>query len=282
MQKIPNWLDLWRELAERQEEAWKAGGASDREDAWLARASRFDADVKRRWATPDSSRDFVTALLQANPDWTALDIGGGTGAWSVLMARCARQVTVVELSSAMIEVMKKNLADAELCNVEILQGRWPETQAHRHDLTLCAHAMYGFADFAGFVQSLEAVTRHICVLILRAPIPEDLLSVAAMRIWGQPYDSPDFQVAYNALLQMGIFPNVIMENSGLWDPWVSPSMEEALAEIKRKLNLPEACEHDGFLRDLLRRNLVFRDGRYIWPRGICSALLYWTARQSPQ
>jgi SAM-dependent methyltransferase len=276
MQKIPNWLDLWRELAQVQTEAWKAGSAQDGEDVWRARARSFDAEIKRRWATPDSSRDFVAAQIQANPDWTALDIGGGTGAWSVLMARRARQVTVVEPSPAMIEVMKKNLAEADLHNVEIIQGNWPKVQVDKHDLTLCSHAMYGFIDFAAFVRSIETVTRHLCVLIMRAPVPEDLMSVAAMHIWGQPYDSPDFQVAFNALLQMGIFPNVIMENTGLWNPWISPSLEGALAEIKCKLNLPGPCGYDGYLYDLLQRNLIYQDGKYRWPRGIRSALLYWT------
>jgi SAM-dependent methyltransferase len=280
MQKGIDWLELWRELSEMQEQAWRAGGARDREDVWLKRAQNFDAEVKRRWAAPDSSRNFVTAQLRANPHWTALDIGGGTGAWAVLMAQSARRVTVVEPSSAMIEVMRKNLADAAVENVKIVQQKWPEAQVDKHDLTLCSHAMYGLTDFAMFVRSIEAVTRNICVLILRAPVPEDLLSLAAARIWGHPYDSPDFQVAYNALMQMGIFPNVLMEDTGLWDPWSSPSMDEAFAEAKRKLNLPEESEHDAYLHDLLARNLVYRDGRYVWPRGIRTALVYWNVNPS--
>ena len=46
MQKGIDWLELWRELSEVQEEAWRAGGAKDREDVWLARANKFDAEVK--------------------------------------------------------------------------------------------------------------------------------------------------------------------------------------------------------------------------------------------
>jgi 2-polyprenyl-3-methyl-5-hydroxy-6-metoxy-1,4-benzoquinol methylase len=279
MQKAIDWLEMWRELVEVQEDAWRAGGATNREDVWRARAKAFDADVKRRWSKPDSSRDFITAQLRANPDWTALDIGGGTGAWAALMAGHSRHVTVIEPSPAMIEVMRKNLSESVLGDVEIVQEKWPEARVEKHDLTLCAHAMYGFPDFAKFIRSIEAVTRHLCVLIMRAPIPGDLLSIAAIRIWGHPYDSPDFQVAYNALLQMGIFPNVLMENTGLWDPWVSPSMDEALVEAKRKLGLSKKSEHDPFLQDLLARNLSFQDGRYHWPQGIRTALVCWSVDQ---
>lgn len=275
MQKGIDWLQMWRDLAQMQEKTWQEGSAGRREDVWLERARKFDAEVKRRWAKPDSSRNFVTSQLRENPDWTALDIGGGTGSWAVLMAQYARSVTVVEPSSAMIEVLRKNMAEAAAGNVEIVQQQWPEAPVEQHDLTLCSHAMYGFTDFAGFVRSIEAVTRHMCVLILRAPVPQDLLSIAAMRIWGHPYDSPDFQVAYNALLQMGIFPNVLMEDTGLWDPWSSATIGEALAEAKRKLGLPGQSEQDAYLHDLLERNLLYKDDRYIWPRGIRTALVYW-------
>jgi hypothetical protein len=175
----------------------------------------------------------------------------------------------------MIEVMRRNLADAKAQNVEILQRKWPEIQVEKHDLTLCSQAMFGFADFRMFIQSVEAVTRHLCVLIMRSPTPNDLLCMAARHVWGQPYDSPNFQVGYNALLQMGIFPNVLMENTGLWDPWTNSSLEEAFAEAKRRLGLQDNRRHDGFLQNLLTHNLLARDGRFEWPRSTRSALVYW-------
>jgi len=75
MQKSIDWLELWRELSERQKAHGKRAANKNDEDMWVSRAKLFNADVKRRWATPDSSREFIIAKLKANPDWTALDIG---------------------------------------------------------------------------------------------------------------------------------------------------------------------------------------------------------------
>lgn len=275
MHKAINWLDLWGELSERQEKAWEISREKENGDDWHNRALDFDAGVRRRWARPDSSREFVSGLLRSNPDWTAIDIGGGTGAWTALMAQHARHVTVVEPSRAMIEVMSENLVSAEIHNVDIVPEKWPDPKLDKHDLAFCSHAMYGFVDFEMFIRSVEAVTRRMCIMLMRAPTPDDLLSIASVHIWGHPYDSPDFQVAYNALLQMGIFANVLMEDSGLWEPWTHPTIEEALTEAKRKLGLPETSKYDEFLKDLLKRNLTLQDGRYVWPRGIRSALVYW-------
>ncbi len=96
-----------------------------------------------------------------------------------------------------------------------------------------------------------------------------------MHIWGHPHDSLNFQVAYNVLMQMGICANVLMENSGLWDPWTSATLEEALDEVKRRFGLGQVSEYDDFLTGLLRRRLTLVEGQYVWPRGVRSALVYW-------
>jgi hypothetical protein len=74
---------------------------------------------------------------------------------------------------------------------------------------------------------------------------------------------------------MGICANVLMEDSGPWDPWTSPNLEEALAELRRRFDLGARSEHDAFLADLLRRNLTPADGGYRWPSGVRSALVFW-------
>jgi hypothetical protein len=79
---------------------------------------------------------------------------------------------------------------------------------------------------------------------------------------------------------MGIFANALMEDSGLSDPWSSSSTEEALLEIKRKLNVLDTNDRDDYFYEFLSRKLTLQDGRYIWLQGIHSALVYWKPSQS--
>jgi len=231
--------------------------------------------VQRRWAEPDSSRDFIAADLKQHPGETLLDIGAGTGAWTVFLAQYARSVTAVDPSPAMLDVLRENVAAAGLPHVAIREGGWPEVDVPPHDVVLCSHALYGVADFAAFVGRMAATARRRCYLLLRVPTPDSVMAQAARHIWGQPYDSPNFQVAYNALMQLGIFANVLMEDSGLWKPWTNASLDEALADIKRRLDLVNDATHDDFLRNLLARHTTEIDGQVVWPRGTRSALVYW-------
>lgn len=273
MEKLTDWNSLWRDLVEIKLQSRKVrSGSSPDFDAWSDRAEAFDRGVKRRWAKPDSSRDFILSQLDKNS--TLLDIGAGTGSWSALLARHVRQVTAIEPSAAMIKVMRKSLAAEGIENVTIIKGKWPDVPAEPHDFSLCSHAMYGYPDLAAFLRRMNACTSRMCFLLLRAPMQDGVMAEAARYLWNQPLDSPNFTIAYNILIQMGIYANVLMENTGLWPPRTSLSLEEALGRLKRHFG-PVDSRHDEYLKELLRRRLILREGQYIWPREVRSVLVYW-------
>ena len=274
MDKLTDWNSLWRELVEIKAKSRECKfGKGAKADIWADRAAEFKEGVARRWVRPDSSRDFILSQIDSNA--TVLDIGAGTGSWSILLARRAQHVTAVEPSESMIAVMRESLNEEKITNVSIAQGSWPDVSVQPHDFSLCSHAMYGYPDLASFVRQMTACTRRMCFLLMRAPSLEGVRAEAARHVWGQPLDSPNFTIAYNVLLQLGIFANVQMENTGLWKPRVSSSLEEALSNMHRFLGLGESREYDDYLMELLRRRLTPKDGQYVWPPEVRSALIYW-------
>ena len=279
MEIITDWNTLWKNLVEiRASDRQKRQEAGEEKDPWINRAHRFQEGVRERWMQKDSSRDFIISRI--NADSTLLDIGSGTGAWSLLLARHVRRVTAVDPSESMLSVLRENIAAENADNVSIVQGAWPDVDVEPHDFSLCSHAMYGYPDLAGFIRGMEKHTRQTCFLLLRAPDIDCVQAEAARYLWGNPFDSPNFIIAYNILIQMGIYANVLMENTGYWKPRVSHSLDAALQRLKREMCLAGTDEHDGFLIDLLRRRLSPKDGVYVWPQEVCSALVYWESRKS--
>lgn len=270
-----DWIQLWNRLVRQREERRREDPLPDAGDRWSARAESYDARTQGRWAAKDTSREFLVSLLKSLRDPTLLDIGAGSGKWAVPLAPFARHVTAVEPSPAMRKRLQEHLAERGITNVTIVPEAWPCAGMPAHDVSLCSHSMYGFEDFEGLVHSIEAVTRHTCVWLMRAPPADGIMAEAARHVLGHPYDSVNFQVGFQALLQMGIFPNVLMEDPRTWDPWVHDSVAEALAEVKRKLRLYDEATHDAYLRALLERRLIRRDGQYVWPCGTHAALVYW-------
>jgi len=275
MEPLTNWNKLWETLSENQSRAFAAKKQSQDDDFWKHKAKAFDKMVDQRWAKPDSSRDFLIKKLKDNPGSTLLDIGAGTGKWSVLVSPFASRVTALEPSPAMQAVLKEKIREQGVGNIDIVTGKWPEDDVERHDFILASHSMYGVTDFEAFVRKMCETADKACLLLLRVPFADSVMATAASRILGQPYDSPNFQIAYNILLGMDIFADVIMEADGSWPPWANDSFEEALDEIKNRLGLSEKSRHDAFLKDLLKANLNIKKGKYVWPAGNRAALVYW-------
>ncbi len=273
MQTVPQWATLWRELAGLNDH-WQEVGEAE-EDHWKKKSRSFSEKVQKRWSRPDSSRDFLVSKLQATPQATLLDIGAGTGAWAALAARYAASVTAVERSQAMIEMMQENLAEAGITNVRVLRGDWPELDVDVHDFSLCSHAMYGAPDLPGFIRKMIAVTRRTCFLLMRTPKMDGLMAEFARLVLGHPHDSPNFVIAYNVLIEMGIYANVLIEDTGLWKGWTHDSLEDALADVKCRLGLKNNPAYDEILYRRLAQELTFADGKYTWPQGVRSALIYW-------
>jgi len=276
MEKVTDWILLWRQLAESQSHICRQGNAPDKAgDPWKERARSFSEGMRKRWAKADTHRDFITSMLTANPESTVIDIGAGTGGWAIPMARHARTVTALEPSSGMIAVMKENILAEAIANIDIVQGSWPDTRVVPHDFSLCSHAMYGVADLPAFVNAMSRATRKTCMMLLRAPAHDGTMAVAATRVLGQPHDSPNFQVAYAAMLQMGLYPHVLMGGADQWDPWTNPSFEDAMVETRRRFRLEPTSEHEAFLENLLRSRVRPRGEEWVWPSEVRSALIYW-------
>jgi len=177
--------------------------------------------------------------------------------------------------------LRANLAREGIGNVTIVQDRWPHARVEAHDFVFCAHAMYESPDVVAFLQKMTASARRMCFFLIRAPAPDSLMAEAAQTVWGQPHDLPSFAIAYNVLLQMGVYADVRMEEGSQWLPSTSRTVAEAVGEVKSKLGLAAAdTSFDAYLENLASRRLVKRDGHFEWPGQMRSALIYWAVGSS--
>ena len=270
-----DWADLWRSLVRMRS---PVAGTPEPEpsDAWAERAREFDAYSRRRWQSMGTLRDGIRPRLL--PTDRVLDIGAGTGAWTTWFAREAARVTALDTSPAMLDRLHRNIAGEGIDNVEVVRGRWPETAVEPHDIAFCAHAMYGAEDLPAFVAAMNAVSRRECFFVIRHPASDSLMAEAATLV-GRCHFTPSFQVACNVLLDMGLHPDVRMEERSPGRERTSKSPETALSEVKLRLDLgPEPTRFDQHLREILDRRLVRRDGLVAWVERSRSVLVRWSPR----
>jgi SAM-dependent methyltransferase len=256
-----DWLKLWRELI-------LAGPPTSNSE--LAR--RYKVHARKRNERPDQLLDFI--LREIDGETTVLDVGAGSGRWTIPLAKTAKTVTAVEPSRAMVDNLHRNIASAKLNNIQITQSSWENAIVEPHDITVCAHAMYTSPDLASFVRKIERYTTRTCYLAIRLPPFDGIIGELSLGIYGCHHDSPNAIIAYNTLYSIGIYANILVE-SDIYR-WTDNTFEEAFARAKRHLRLKSSTNYDTLIRDTLAKRLSLSNNCYVWPDGMRSALLWWS------
>jgi FkbM family methyltransferase len=261
-----DYLRLWHELAIRRQ-----GQFSSFNDRSRARA--FDTASRRKnRGRQDSLLDFVKNYIGTED--TVLDIGAGTGRWSVPLAAVVSKVTAIEPSAAMADILMQNAREAGVAyKISLVPAIWEDAEVSISDLVVCFHAIYMSADFAAFIRKMEAHAKRACFLGVRCFTIDGVIQELSAKIRGVRHDSPNFIVAYNALYQMGIYANILMEE--FHQTWTDPTFESAFDRAKRHLGLQGNQDNDELIRNVLERRLVLQEGEYHWPDSMSTALIWW-------
>ncbi len=262
--KENDWLALWRNLVERNSQPRRGG-----------MVEKYKAHARKKTERPDPLRDFV--INEMNEGDTVLEIGPGTGRWTIPLARACRSVTTVEPTSAMADMLRDNLGSAGLHNVDIVSQTWEESSPAVYDQVICAHGMYGSPDLAAFVRKMERCARKRCYLAVRLTPADGIMAELSLKISGCRHDSPNAIIVYNALYTLGIYANVLVEEDTAH--WINASLEDAIQRAKKHLRLETSGAYDELIASTLKRRLSFSEGVYSWPDGMRSALLWWSPVQ---
>ncbi len=135
------------------------------EEMWQRLARWYD-----EWVAHNDYVDVILAriLPYLGRSTRVLEIGPGSGAFTIPLASRVRELVTIEPSLAMREVLESNLAQAGLSNVRIIPERAEEgleSLGGPFDLALAAHSLYNISSIDDVLQSLVALARRTVVLM---------------------------------------------------------------------------------------------------------------------
>ena len=183
--------------AEEMEEGWKTvfKKKDNNEGSNMSQIERVKKSYDERAETYDAYFEknvykifdaitwkYLEPYLPKNKDAVILDAAGGTGRWSIPMAKKGLNVVLVDISNGMLNVARTKIKEAgleEKITVEqedITKLEYPD---ETFDLVLCEHALVFIEDKSRAIQELARVLKKGSPIIVSIPnIYTDILMSA--------------------------------------------------------------------------------------------------------
>jgi SAM-dependent methyltransferase len=268
-------IDFDRIWAE-QLNALKRDDGEHAAEYWNRRAATYEGRAKT-----SSYTDNLLSRMSLLPTDSVIDIGCGTGVATIPIARKVKRVTAVDLSPAMLDILKQKSVLAGVRNISILNRDWNKTSVGAdlevHDVVLCSRCLSG-TKLSENLKRINDAAARTCYITWRA-ITNDDFKVELFQILKREYfPHPEYTLIYNALYKMGIRAKIEIFSSTNEERYLS--IEEAVENFLRG----EKIDSDEIRRDLAafarsklnyENNSFCRSSTYLW------ALIWWQKEQPP-
>lgn len=208
----------------------------DREEAYWARYA-VNYDVRRSWGEGIRRElEIISGLIA--PPMSILEIGAGTGAFTVPLSRIARRITAVEPSPSMRRILREKLEAEGISNVEIVPFAWENAPAVPHDIVLAAGCCYAFYDVQEALRKMLDNARQRLILTAGDDGQENIYQACARSLGvPDPCAGPGYIHLYNVLYEMGILADIRILKSRR--NLIYDDLEHAVGIWAERLEVPE-------------------------------------------
>jgi SAM-dependent methyltransferase len=258
---VERWQEMLDARAAQMDAAYAQLGRTSA-DFWDRRARNYHRATRENVARDPLFLHLTRKVTSQN---SVLDVGAGTGRFSLALAPLVQHVTAVEPNAVMLNYLRRDAAALGLSNISSEQTSWQDAPSDlRADIVLCSHVLYPIREIVPFLAKLQAATVEMCYIYMRAKSMDAVLNPLWKHFHGDDRQlEPGYVHALDVLYDMGIYANVEMVQ--LPSFFTFESLDQAEEQMIEQLILPDDARTRGTLRDLLAIWLVERDGKLYPP-----------------
>lgn len=200
---------------------------------WEEHAPTYDDEIG-----PDpASRAALIGRLQATD--SVLEVGCGTGRFTLPMAQTVESITALDHAPAMLEQLRERLNQDDIHNVEILQEEWETATVPKHDVVVAAWCLYRQPNLLSALEKLiQATNRQLLILDSAAGDPPHQNDLSEIFDVDDSKSVPRALYYAGALWQLGYYPDLQV----LWEP--TQHEAESLFELASELAPDNAASED--------------------------------------
>ncbi len=247
-----NFAEVWR-AAMGWENPDKSGRKFD--DAaerrfWDELAPRYTKEYNLNNDTP-LLREKILAKIDRGA--SVLEIGPGSGNFTLPMAGKAGQILALDFSAAMLKELAERLRRENCANVALQQGKWEDFAAGvRYDYIVSANSLSRIDDMDAAIRKMYKYCKRGIILI--RTIQRPFLYCAYKSVGLQSQQCPDYQLLPILFWRGGLQADVEFVNYSKTNTYADEA--QLLAIMREELGAEEYLRHKNELLEILRRDIV--------------------------
>ena len=230
---------------------------------WDSQADRFAT-----FSMSDYVIEFIR-LLDLQEGETVLDMGCGTGALAIPLAKAGHPVVAADFSPRMLEHLETAAKEEHLDNIRMVHGGWEDDWDKlgigQVDVAFSSRSLVVMDLRSAFEKLERAARRRVCVTLPGSDSPRHDMKLTDY-LGRDKSRTANFVFAFNVLVQMGRYPEVTYIVS--WKDATYQTLEDARADLLEPLGdltPQEQVLFDRFCEEHLIR-VSDKDGAVAWKR----------------
>lgn len=258
-------IERWREIldarAQQMDAAYAQLGRTSA-DFWQRRARHYHRVTKE---TVAHDPFYLKLRSVVTPQTSVLDVGAGTGRFTLALAPYVQYITAIEPNAAMLHYLQHDAEESHFANITSIPQTWQDAPSDiRTDIVLCSHVLYPIRDIESFVLKLRAATQQACYIYMRALHFDANTNFLWQHFHGDKRHLPPGYIhALDVLYELDIYADVeVVKMQGALR---YQSLDNATDEMLEQLILPDNAKTRGELRAMLDGWLIDRDGVLVPP-----------------
>jgi len=248
-----DWDDLIKIQRKRKPEKRERGP-----QYWDKRAISF-ADHVGRTTYPDA----FLKIMEPQDSWTVLDMGCGGGTLSLPLAHMVKDITAVDFSEKMLEMLGAEIQRRGITNIKTVNAGWEDDWSEKHigiyDVAIASRSL-SVDDLHAAIIKLNRASRkrvYISTVVGDGPLDRRIFDAVGREL----IPAVDYIYIYNLLFQMGIHANVsFIEEENVKTFYDVNSAKDALKWMLHEMTINEEYKLDLYLQE----NMIIKDGKNIF------------------
>ncbi|MEM9954837.1 MAG: class I SAM-dependent methyltransferase [Chloroflexota bacterium] len=135
----------------------------DEIDFWHNYAEGYDTQNEQHPESYQETLNLIQSHLRC--DDTVLDVGAGSGRFTLPIASYVQSVTALDLSPHMLELLQNKAKANDIKNIYTVQCNWEDAVIQQHDVVLAAWSLYRQRDMLRSLQKLINSTRRTLIIV---------------------------------------------------------------------------------------------------------------------